>query len=81
MADIYIVDIDDVTIIVHIILVRHNLFGDNLNIFDALEKSLKKHDFEGVTLAFTALRYFAIVQKKLKIDVEKILDGIAAVME
>ena len=50
-------------------------------IFDALEKSLKKRDFEGVTLAFTALRYFAIVQKKLKIDVEKISDGIAAVME
>lgn len=50
-------------------------------IFDALEKSLRKRDFEGVTLAFTALRYFAIVQKKLKIDVEKISDGIAAVME
>lgn len=50
-------------------------------IFDSLEKALKKHDFEGVTLAFTALRYFAIVEKKLKIDVEKISDGIAAVME
>ena len=49
-------------------------------IFDSLEKALKKHDFEGITLAFTALRYFAIVEKKLKIDVEKISDGIAATM-
>lgn len=50
-------------------------------IFDSLEKALKKRDFEGVTLAFTALRYFAIVERKLKIDVEKISDGIAATME
>ncbi len=50
-------------------------------VLDSLEKALKKRDFEAVTVAFIAIKYLAAKEKKLKIDVNGISDGIASVTE
>lgn len=49
-------------------------------ILDSLERALKKRDFEAVTIAFVALKYFAAAERKFKINTEEVSDGIAAVM-
>lgn len=49
-------------------------------ILDSLERALKKRDFETVTIAFVALKYFAAAERKFKINVEEVSDGIASVM-
>lgn len=50
-------------------------------VLNALERALKKRDYEGVTIAFIALKYLAAIEKKLKIDLRKVSDGIAAEMD
>ena len=50
-------------------------------VLNALERALKKRDYEGVTIAFIALKYLAATEKKLKIDLRKASDGIAAEMD
>ena len=50
-------------------------------VLNTLGRALKKHDYEGVTIAFIALKYLVAVEKKLKIDLRKVSDGIAAEMD
>ena len=50
-------------------------------LLNALERALKKRDYEGVTIAFIALKYLAAIEKKLKIDLRRVSDGIAEEMD
>ena len=50
-------------------------------VLNALERALKKRDYEGVTIAFIALKYLAAIEKKLKIDLRRVSDGIAEEMD
>lgn len=47
-------------------------------VLNSLERALKKRDCEGVTIAFIALKYLAATEKKLRIDLRSVSDGIAA---
>lgn len=46
-------------------------------ILDCLERATARKDAEGVTLAFTALKYCAASERKLKINLDEISDGIS----